>query len=105
LSIDGEGISWWAAEIWHVRSIRQAWGLQLVVLFLVDPMEESGRSKPLVWAVSATPEVPTDRLAASRGVALLPMSKGHFETKLEEFIDALEAYRNSQHDSRASPGV
>jgi len=94
LLIDPEGIDWWAGELWHIRSIRQAWGLELVLSFLVDPMEESGRSKPRIWAISATPNVPSDRLGAGQGVALLPMSKGHFETRLEEFVEALQAYRN-----------
>jgi hypothetical protein len=98
-STDPDGIDWWAAELWHIRSMRQAWGLELVLSFLVDPMEQSGRSKPHIWAISADPHVPSDRLRAGQGVALLTMSKGHFETRLQDFVEALEAYRNARQNA------
>jgi hypothetical protein len=48
----------------------QVSGRNLVLSFLVDPTEESGRSRLRVWAVSATREVPSGRLLAERRVVL-----------------------------------
>lgn len=94
--IDPEGIDWWACEHWHIQSFREEWGYSLVLSFLVDPMELPGRRHPTVWAISVTTQTPTDRISATRGIAVLSMASRHFAPKLQEFIIALAEHRNEQ---------
>lgn len=88
---------WWADEFWKVQSRRQAWGLEVVLTFLVDPMWDDARKKGQeVWAVSVTTDIPADRLSAEAGIGLLCTLKGRFDQKLEAFIGALDAFRDEQ---------
>jgi hypothetical protein len=88
---------WWADESWKVQSRRHAWGLEVVVTFLVDPMWDAPRKKGQgVWAVSATTGIPTDRLSAEGGIAELCMVKRRFDQKLAAFVGALDTYRGAQ---------
>ncbi|HKD26365.1 MAG TPA: hypothetical protein VKC66_10740 [Xanthobacteraceae bacterium] len=32
-----DGMEWWLDESWRIRSVKQHWGFELLVLFLVDP--------------------------------------------------------------------
>jgi hypothetical protein len=97
-----EGGHWWADEHWKVHSRRNSWGLELVLTFLVDPQWEGPRKMGEgVWAVAAAQGLPTDRLSAEQGLAMLPMTRGRFDEKLAAFVNDLDAFRNSQR--RAAP--
>jgi hypothetical protein len=86
---------WWADEIWKIESRRNAWGLAIVLTFLVDPMWDAPRKKGQgVWAIGATERVPTERPVGERGIAELCMVKGRFNEKLTAFVAALDVYRN-----------
>jgi hypothetical protein len=88
---------WWADEYWEVASRRNAWGLEVVLTFLVDPQWDAPRKKGQgVWAITTTNSIPPDRLSADRCIAELPMVKGRFDEKLAAFVASLDAYRNSQ---------
>jgi hypothetical protein len=88
---------WWADEYWKVESRRNAWDLQIVLIFLVDPLWDTPRKKGQgVWAVSVTEEIPPDRISAEQGIAQLCMVKGRYDEKLAALIDSLDAYRNSR---------
>src|SRR5262249_51755087 len=88
---------WWADEFWKVQSRRNAWGLEIVLTFLVDPMWDAPRKKGQgIWAVSATTDVPADRLSAEAGIGELCMVKGRFDEKLAAFVDSLDVYRDAQ---------
>jgi hypothetical protein len=88
---------WWADAFWKVQSRRNAWGLEVVLTYLVDPLWEDPRRKAQgVWAISAGTSIPADRLSAEGGIAELCMVKGRFDRKLAEFVGALDAYRDAQ---------
>jgi hypothetical protein len=85
----------WVEEHWLVRSVRENWGLELVLSFLVNPHYEGQTKSREIWAIGATIEVPEDRLAAERGIALMQLAKGKFNEKLPKFVDELDRYRRS----------
>jgi hypothetical protein len=89
-----ENMFWWCDEYWTIRSIRENWGLELFILFLVDPQWDAPRKKGQgIWAITATEKFPENRSEASQGIALLCMSKRKFDTKLKEFIASVNEYR------------
>ncbi|HJZ91337.1 MAG TPA: hypothetical protein VKE40_10730 [Gemmataceae bacterium] len=98
-----ESDDWWADEFWKIESRRNAWGLAIVLTFLVDPMWDASRKKGQgVWAIGATERVPTERPSAERGIAELCIMKGRFNEKLAAFVDALDEYRNGSVSAKES---
>jgi hypothetical protein len=89
-----DGTQWWLEESWRIRSIKQRWGFELLVLFLVDPMYEGSEKNPPVWAVSAFEQMPEQR-PLDKGIAELPLQKGRFDAKLTTFVAAINAHRNA----------
>ncbi|HYV38407.1 MAG TPA: hypothetical protein VE988_22175 [Gemmataceae bacterium] len=86
---------WWADEFWKLESRKNAWGLPLVLTFLVDPMWDAPRKPGQgIWAIIATDQVPADRLSAEPGIAKLYLAKGRFDKNVLEFVTALDTYRN-----------
>src|SRR4051794_4936936 len=95
---------WWADEYWKVKSHRNLWGFEITLTFLVDPHWEAPRKKGQgIWAISATEDLPPDRLAAEQGIALLVMLKGRFNMKLQDFVAALDADRNMRSRQSENP--
>jgi len=82
---------------WRVRSTKQNWGLELFITFLIDPQWDGAHTgdKPQVWAIVATERLP-ESWSPTEKVALLSMSKRHFSAKLDEFADAVAAFRDTQ---------
>ena len=84
---------WWAEDCWKMRSIRESWGLEIFLTFLIDPQwDQSNTDQPEVWAIIATetfPEVqnPNDQIAH------LARSSRGFEFKLKEFIATVNDYQ------------
>lgn len=92
-SQDSHGIDWWADEVWTIRSVRERWGYELVLTFLVDPMWEGPRKKGRgVWAVAASAGVPTDRCDAQANVCLW-LNRGRFDEALVRFVSDLDRLR------------
>ena len=85
---------WWLEEIWSIKSVRQNWGYELFILFLVDPLYEGNNKSQAVWAVTATTELPPDRITAENGVALMDLVKGKFDQKLSKFAELVNQHRN-----------
>lgn len=85
---------WWAEEHWYIKSIKQKWGYQLIITFLVDPQYEGNKKSQAVWAVSATASMPGDRVEAEKGVALMGLTKGKYNEKLKEFVREIDLHRN-----------
>jgi hypothetical protein len=96
VKINDESAFWWCDEYWTIRSMRENWGLELLILFLVDPQWDLPRKKGQgIWAITAIGKFPEDWIQASKGVALLNMSKRKFDTKFKEFIVSLSEYRRT----------
>jgi hypothetical protein len=89
-----DGTEWWLEESWRIRSIKQHWGFELLVLFLVDPTYEGGEKSSPVWAVSAFEKMPEQR-PVDKGIATLPLRNGRFDANLTTFAAAINAYRNA----------
>jgi hypothetical protein len=70
VSRDGD-TDWWVEEHWLVRSVRENWGAELVLSFLVDPHYNGPKKSRAIWMIGATTEMPQDRLEAERGIALI----------------------------------
>lgn len=86
---------WWCTESWEVRSVRQRYGLRIIISFIVDLMYEgSDREKHIacVFASEGFPQSYNDRETL---VAELCMYKGHFSEMLTEFVGALDQYRST----------
>ena len=85
---------WWGAEHWVLKSIRQNFGLRIILTFLVDPLAEAVVDKNKhVWCVRAASRVPKDSLDEEGVIADLEMRKGHFGEKLAVFTASLDEYR------------
>ena len=91
---ESQHCEWWFDECWVIRSVREAYGKELFIFFLVDPQWEGPRKPGQgVREVAATESTPRDRLEAGRSVATLQMWKGRWDLKLATFISALAAHR------------
>jgi hypothetical protein len=90
---------WWADDCWKIRSVKQSWGMEVLISFLIDPQWDGAHSgeRPPVWAIMATEDLP-EAWNTEKRIALLSMSSRKFEPKLAEFVAALGAYRNSSSD-------
>lgn len=87
---------WWAAEHWTIRSVREAYGLELVLTFLVDPQFDGpGPKASHVWAIIATSELPTER-PLQKGIAELPLQRGRFEDNRRHFVACIRDWRREQ---------
>lgn len=95
VSLD-DASAWWNDGCWIIRAERQAFGKELVVTFLVDPIFEGPDEKKPVWSVLASTERPQDRLDTQTRVADMYMQKGRYAEKLEVFVNKLDELRNEQ---------
>lgn len=94
LEIDHD-TDWWVDEHWTISSTTQAYGHTLVVSFLVDPMYEGPNKSAAIWTVLVGKTRPEDRLDTENMFAELDMTTGHFAEKLDEFIRAINQYRDT----------
>ena len=85
---------WWLEETWKIKSINQAYGLELYILFLVDPQYDGSNKSQAVWAVSAVEEMPNHRPIDNEEIVQMDMQKGKFDQKLETFVLGINEFRN-----------
>jgi hypothetical protein len=90
---------WWAEEHWLIRSVRENWGQEIVLSFLVYPGYEGGIKRRAIWEVGATTEVPQDYLEAQAGIACMSLHKGKFNENLRAFVDQLDQHRRKAGES------
>jgi hypothetical protein len=96
IEVDDYSHDWWCDEHWLIRSVRESWGIEVMIFFLVDPQTDFPRKKGEgIWAITATDKFPETWGGASRGIAILPLSKRKFDQKLERFLSSLNQYRRS----------
>jgi hypothetical protein len=88
---------WWVDEHWTIRSVRQNFGLTLVISFLVDPMYEGNNKGPAVWQIVAGTRVPVDRFDSEKQIAELTMMKGRFDKNLKAFVATIDHFRDGPH--------
>lgn len=93
---------WWAEEHWQVRSVRDHWGYELFLSFLVDPMYEGQKKSSAVWAVAANQLQPSDRPLAEDSVSLLRVHDVRFPESLQIFVSDIDAIRRHFHDPTPS---
>ncbi len=91
-SQDGD-TDWWVEEHWRIRSVRENWGQELILSFLVDPQYEGRIKSRAIWAIGATAQVPEDRLAVQRGIAFTRLVKGQLKECLRSLVGQLDEHR------------
>lgn len=92
-----EADEWWAEEHWLIRSVREYWGRELVLTFLVDPLYDGQDKGVGVWAVAANQSQPSDRLSAEDGIALIRVRDMNFPETLEHFVTEIDVYRRAEN--------
>jgi hypothetical protein len=88
---DGE---WWLEEAWKIRSIKQHWGYEVLILFLVDPQYDGSEKHRAVWAIEVRTELPTTR-PLDKGIAAMDLQRGRFNEKLRALVDAVGRHRDA----------
>ncbi|MCO7223283.1 hypothetical protein [Pleionea sp. CnH1-48] len=86
-----EGADWSVDEYWKIRSIKQNWGLEAFVYFLVDPMDERENK---IWDIRATYQEIDGWLDRDSTFATLDMVKGRFDEKSRQFVTEVNRYRD-----------
>lgn len=96
LTEEVDDTDWWLESYWKIKSVRQNYGQELFVLFLVDPQYDGHNKGSAVWAVGAYERKPTDR-PLEDGISVISMMKGKFDEKLSEFVNEINVHRNQVH--------
>lgn len=87
---------WWLEESWGIKSVKQNWGEELNILFLVDPQFEGSDKSQAVLAIMATKSIPHERPIGDEGIVQMDLVKGKFDQKLEAFIQSINEYRDNE---------
>ena len=88
-----EEADWWAEEHWHVHSVKENWGFELVLSFMVDPQYEGDDKSRGIYEVVAATEQIRNGVTLEDSVIKMDLRKGIFDTKLVEFIGELNQRR------------
>lgn len=96
LLLEDNDSDWNVESSWKVRSIREAYGTEIEVLFFLDPMAGIFNKKPSVWCITAYlslegSEINTDSIADT------VLSKGKIQKNIEDFVNELNDYRSKIH--------
>ena len=88
------GCDWWLESTWRIQSTRESYGLEMSVLFLIDPMCNVLSLKSRVQSIEAHTEViPGKPLGDSIADAVL--MKGKIDKNIDGFMEDVNLYRNS----------
>ncbi len=93
LNTQNSDCDWWLEEFWTVQSIHDRRGLELFLLFKVDPQFEGQQKSQGVSEVAATVTLPTNRIAAEENNLALITVNGHFEQQADQLLEAINRYR------------
>ena len=85
---------WWLDEMWKVKSVKQYWGYQIFISFLVDLQYVGNNKGSAVWAVVATNTIPTERPINHEYIIEMDLVKGKFDQKLEAFVHGINKHRD-----------
>jgi hypothetical protein len=86
---------WWVDEHWTISSVRQNYGLVLILNFLVFPYSEGAERSTTVWLVTATTRKPAGRDDDTGLIAEAHLQKGHFNENLKTMVEAINRFRDS----------
>jgi hypothetical protein len=85
---------WFIDEQWKIKSIKENWGLELYVTFMVDPQWVGLRKKGQgVNNIIASLDSPHYFSKARNQVCELWISKRKFNVKLKEFLNGVNSFR------------
>ncbi|MFL0805628.1 MAG: hypothetical protein K6L81_18085 [Agarilytica sp.] len=96
LTQQDDDTDWWLESYWKLTSVKQNYGHEIYVLFLVDPQYDGQNKGSAVWAVGAYEQIPTDR-PLEDGVSIMDMVKGKLGDKLSMFVKEINEHRNEIH--------
>jgi hypothetical protein len=78
-----------------MSSTRNAFGLKVVISFLVDLSYDGNAKSARIYAVSASTDKPHHYSDTTSEVARLSMYKGLFDKKIRRFVDEVCSFRSS----------
>ena len=87
---------WWFESYWRVKSIRQAYGHEVYILFLVDPQYDGQDKSSAVFSIGAFTKLPPEKLQ-SEGICTIYLVKGKLELNILEITQQLNEHRNIQN--------
>lgn len=90
---DDKSEHWWLESSWKLKSIKQSFGLEIYILFFVDPHYEGNKKESAVHLVEAHKEMPSNRNDESYTLTETDVLVGNYEEKLIEFMDEINEYR------------
>jgi hypothetical protein len=93
LAEEDDNTDWWLESYWKIKSVKQNYGQEIFVIFLVDPQYDGHNKSSAVWAVGAFEKIPTER-PMEDCISEMCMMKGKFDEKLTEFVRKINEYRN-----------
>ena len=85
---------WWLESYWTIQSIKQNYGFEIFILFLVDPHYDGMDKETAVWAVGAFDEVPLE-YRSDEEICVMDFVKGKLEEKLTKFVGEINEHRNT----------
>lgn len=78
----------WLDERWVIRSVRQKWGMELHLHFLVKHDDDD-----IVYCVTATNQRLREQPTADASIAVLYVHDDEFDQKLVQFFSQIERFR------------
>ena len=92
-----EDTDWWLESVWRIKSIRQNYGLELFISFLVDPQYDGVNKSSAVYSIEAFKEFPHER-PLKNGLASLYFLNGKLNRVMEEFLVEINYFRNKVNE-------
>lgn len=77
---------WWAETHWVISSVKENFGLELYISFLIDPLHEGAITDAIVTEIIASTQQPTSRLLTENTIIDFSLNKGRFDENLNSCI-------------------
>ena len=87
---------WWADEYWEIHSIKQKFGLTLVINFLVWGEDIGDAKEKFVFVVTAAKQRATYMVPRADDIAVHYIStRGFSDQEMESFVQKIAEFRES----------